>query len=103
LVSHDRHILNQLVTQVVEVGHGSALRYLGNYDEYLEKKASEEAALSVLPVSLAVANSSANGSQPHPQSNLNGASATLRAGGGEARQAPDNDNRRNGSRAPKRP
>jgi ATP-binding cassette subfamily F protein 3 len=44
LVSHDRHILNQLVTQVVEVGHGSAVRYLGNYDEYLEKKAAEEAA-----------------------------------------------------------
>jgi len=44
LVSHDRHILNQLVTQVIEVGHGSAVRYLGNYDEYLEKKAAEEAA-----------------------------------------------------------
>ncbi|HUN57619.1 MAG TPA: ABC-F family ATP-binding cassette domain-containing protein [Candidatus Binataceae bacterium] len=45
LVSHDRHILNQLVTQVIEVGHGSAVRYLGNYDEYLEKKATEEAAV----------------------------------------------------------
>ena len=44
IVSHDRHILNQLVTQVIEVGHGQAIRYLGNYDEYLEKKASEEAA-----------------------------------------------------------
>jgi ATP-binding cassette subfamily F protein 3 len=43
IVSHDRHILNQLVTQVVEVGHGHAVRYLGNYDDYLAKKAQEEA------------------------------------------------------------
>jgi ATP-binding cassette, subfamily F, member 3 len=38
LVSHDRYILNQLVSEVIEVGHGHAIRYLGNYDEYLEKK-----------------------------------------------------------------
>lgn len=42
LVSHDRHILNQLVTEVIEVGHGHTIRYLGNYDEYLEKKATEQ-------------------------------------------------------------
>jgi ATP-binding cassette subfamily F protein 3 len=42
IVSHDRHILNQLVTQVIEVGHGHAVRYLGNYDDYLVKKAAEE-------------------------------------------------------------
>jgi ATP-binding cassette, subfamily F, member 3 len=42
IVSHDRHILNQLVTQVVEVGHGHAVRYLGNYDDYLAKKATED-------------------------------------------------------------
>jgi ATP-binding cassette, subfamily F, member 3 len=44
IVSHDRHILNQLVTEVIEVGQGQAIRYLGNYDEYLAKKASEETA-----------------------------------------------------------
>jgi ATP-binding cassette subfamily F protein 3 len=43
LVSHDRHILNQLVTEVIEVGQGHATRYLGNYDEYLEKKAADQA------------------------------------------------------------
>ncbi|HJU11151.1 MAG TPA: ABC-F family ATP-binding cassette domain-containing protein [Candidatus Binataceae bacterium] len=43
LVSHDRYILNQLVNEVIEVGRGQAIRYLGNYDEYLEKKAAEEA------------------------------------------------------------
>jgi ATP-binding cassette subfamily F protein 3 len=42
LVSHDRYILNQLVGEVIEVGHGQAVRYLGNYDEYLEKKAAEQ-------------------------------------------------------------
>jgi ATP-binding cassette, subfamily F, member 3 len=42
LVSHDRYILNQLVSEVVEVGHGQAIRYLGNYDEYLDKKAAEQ-------------------------------------------------------------
>ncbi len=42
IVSHDRYILNQLVTEVIEVGHGHAIRYLGNYDNYLEKKQHEE-------------------------------------------------------------
>jgi ATP-binding cassette, subfamily F, member 3 len=44
LVSHDRYILNELVTEVIEVGRGHATRYLGNYDEYLQKKAQLEAA-----------------------------------------------------------
>jgi len=39
LVSHDRFILNELVTEVLEVGRGHAIRYLGNYDDYLRKKA----------------------------------------------------------------
>ena len=38
IVSHDRYILNELVTEVIEVGQGHAIRYLGNYDEYLAKK-----------------------------------------------------------------
>ena len=32
------------MTEVIEVGHGHAIRYLGNYDDYLAKKAAEEAA-----------------------------------------------------------
>jgi ATP-binding cassette, subfamily F, member 3 len=43
IVSHDRFILNELVNEVLEVGQGHAIRYLGNYDEYLEKKAQLEA------------------------------------------------------------
>jgi ATP-binding cassette, subfamily F, member 3 len=43
IVSHDRFVLNELVTEVIEVGKGHAIRYLGNYDDYLAKKAQEEA------------------------------------------------------------
>jgi ATP-binding cassette subfamily F protein 3 len=43
IVSHDRFILNELVNEVLEVGQGQAIRYLGNYDDYLAKKAAMEA------------------------------------------------------------
>ncbi len=49
IVSHDRFILNELVTQVIEVGHGHTVRYLGNYDDYLTKKAAEEMAAGTVP------------------------------------------------------
>jgi ATP-binding cassette, subfamily F, member 3 len=41
-VSHDRYFLNGLATKVLEVGNGSAVPYLGNYEDYLVKKKSEE-------------------------------------------------------------
>ncbi|HVN27403.1 MAG TPA: ABC-F family ATP-binding cassette domain-containing protein, partial [Candidatus Binataceae bacterium] len=44
LVSHDRFILNELASEVIEVGRGHAIRYLGNYDDYLRKKAEMELA-----------------------------------------------------------
>ena len=44
LVSHDRYILDALPQSIIEVGHGCAVRYPGNYEDYLRKKASEEAA-----------------------------------------------------------
>jgi ATP-binding cassette subfamily F protein 3 len=40
-VAHDRYFLDRLPDEVVEVGHGTAVRYLGNYEEYLRKKASD--------------------------------------------------------------
>jgi ATP-binding cassette subfamily F protein 3 len=43
IVSHDRYLLNQLVKEVIEVGQGHAIRYLGNYDDYLAKKEAEAA------------------------------------------------------------
>ncbi len=45
IVSHDRYLLNELATEVIEVGQGHATRYLGNYDYYLAKKAAAEAAV----------------------------------------------------------
>jgi ATP-binding cassette subfamily F protein 3 len=44
LVSHDRYILDALPQTIIEVGHGHAVRYIGNYEDYLRKKAAEEAA-----------------------------------------------------------
>ncbi len=44
IVSHDRYVLNELVNEVIEVGRGHAVRYLGNYDDYLRKKVENEAA-----------------------------------------------------------
>ena len=38
IVSHDRYLLNELATEIIEVGQGHATRYLGNYDYYLAKK-----------------------------------------------------------------
>src|SRR6266542_4094563 len=49
LVSHDRYILDTLPQCVIEVGHGRALRYLGNYEDYLRKKVDEEAARELPP------------------------------------------------------
>jgi len=64
IVSHDRFILNELVTEVFEVGRGRAIRYLGNYDDYLRKKAEEEAAKAAK-------------SQPAPSQQTRGSKATL--------------------------
>jgi ATP-binding cassette, subfamily F, member 3 len=43
LVAHDRYILDNLPQEIVEVGHGHATRYLGNYEEYVARKAAEAA------------------------------------------------------------
>ncbi len=39
LVAHDRYILDRLPDEIVEVGAGTAVRFLGNYEDYLSKKA----------------------------------------------------------------
>src|SRR5262249_19780403 len=44
IVAHDRYILDRLPSQVIEVGGGHAVRYLGNYEDYLRQKAAAEAA-----------------------------------------------------------
>ena len=39
LVAHDRYILDQVPTEMIEVGHATAHRYPGNYEDYLRAKA----------------------------------------------------------------
>ena len=43
LVAHDRYILDHLPQEIVEVGRGHATRYLGNYEDYVARKAAEAA------------------------------------------------------------
>ncbi|GAA0459939.1 Msr family ABC-F type ribosomal protection protein [Alkalibacillus silvisoli] len=38
MVSHDRHILDQLVTKIWEVDDGKVTEYTGNYTDYVEQK-----------------------------------------------------------------
>ncbi len=40
-VSHDRYFLDGLATKILEVGNGTAVAYLGNYEDYLAKKKQE--------------------------------------------------------------
>ena len=37
-VSHDRYFINKVATKVIEMSAEGAVEYLGNYDDYLEKK-----------------------------------------------------------------
>ncbi len=39
-VSHDRYFINRLAERTLELSNGHLTQYLGNYDDYLEKKAS---------------------------------------------------------------
>ena len=59
IVSHDRYILNELASEVIEVGQGHATRYLGNYDDYLAKRAAAESAANAANGATARAASSA--------------------------------------------
>ncbi|HEV2056188.1 MAG TPA: ABC-F family ATP-binding cassette domain-containing protein [Methylomirabilota bacterium] len=48
-ISHDRYFINRIATQVVEVDRGRLTTHLGNYDDYLARKAQPEAAPAVTP------------------------------------------------------
>jgi ATP-binding cassette subfamily F protein 3 len=47
-VSHDRYFLDGLATGVLEIGNRTAVSYLGNYEDYLRKKAEMEMRQSAL-------------------------------------------------------
>lgn len=42
LVTHDRYFLDRVVNRIVEINHGSLLSFPGNYERFLEYKASLE-------------------------------------------------------------
>lgn len=44
VVSHDRYFLDRVVTKVIEIEHGTALSYEGNYTEFSEKKSRQRKA-----------------------------------------------------------
>lgn len=39
IVSHDRYFINKLATRIIELTPGGVNEYIGNYDEYVERKA----------------------------------------------------------------
>ena len=51
LISHDREFLNNLCTHIAELRAARILRYTGNYDAYLEQRASAEATMAATAVS----------------------------------------------------
>ncbi len=50
LISHDREFLNRLCTHIAELRAARILRYTGNYDSYLEQRASAEATMAATAV-----------------------------------------------------
>ena len=44
LITHDRYVLDQVTSRIVEVDRGEARSYAGNYAYYLARKAEEDAA-----------------------------------------------------------
>ncbi|HTX20974.1 MAG TPA: ABC-F family ATP-binding cassette domain-containing protein [Candidatus Aquilonibacter sp.] len=50
LISHDREFLNNLCTHIAELRAARILRYTGNYDSYLEQRASAEATMAATAV-----------------------------------------------------
>ena len=51
-VSHDRYFINRTADRVLELSDGTLTNYLGNYDDYLEKRQEKEAASpAALPAS----------------------------------------------------
>ena len=47
-VSHDRYFINRLATRVLEMRPDSVKLYLGNYDDYIEKKKREAQGIPIL-------------------------------------------------------
>ena len=60
-----RYILDRLPEEIIEVGAGTAVRYLGNYEDYLRKKAAGDHAAPV-PMRGSAAGNGARRATPLP-------------------------------------
>jgi ATP-binding cassette, subfamily F, member 3 len=87
IVSHDRYLLNELVTEVIEVGRGQAVRYLGNYDDYLRKTAAMQSSATAATIAETRAPGAA---RPPGRAAPNGAAVTAAA----TKRAEDRETRR---------
>jgi ATP-binding cassette subfamily F protein 3 len=88
IVSHDRYLLNELATEIIEVGQGHATRYLGNYDYYLAKKSEAESAAGAAKIlaakTIAAKTAGAAKAAPHPAAAPRGASGARPSGDGHS-------------------
>jgi ATP-binding cassette, subfamily F, member 3 len=66
-VSHDRYFLDGLATKVLEVGNQTAISYLGNYEDYLLKKAEIEKVQAVQSEKAIAAASQSGKEEPEVQ------------------------------------
>lgn len=41
-VSHDRYFVNKIATGILEIKDKNIIRYIGNYDDYIEQKKNKE-------------------------------------------------------------
>jgi ATP-binding cassette, subfamily F, member 3 len=69
-VSHDRYFLDGLATKVLEVGNQTAVTYLGNYEDYLFKKAELEKAQTNLPENAPAASTPSGANETEAQTGL---------------------------------
>ena len=69
-VSHDRYFLDGLATRVLEVGNQTALSYLGNYEDYLFKKAELEKEQAAQPENPALGSAPSRADEPDVQPGL---------------------------------
>jgi ATP-binding cassette subfamily F protein 3 len=73
-VSHDRYFVDKLATKVVDIGHGQALLYPGNYEEFLWSRRHQAQAAAPAP--------------PATPPRVAKPVSTARGGGGVATEAP---------------
>ena len=80
-VSHDRYFVDKLATKVVEIGHGQALLYPGNYEEFLWSR-KHQATAAAPPAAAApatrVARPASRGNNPAPATAVPSSAAAVK-------------------------